>query len=172
MILLVTPSERGSECAAALHAATGEEVRVAGSLSRAAALLRTECYLAAVFDQHLLEAEPHEADTTLEHLGTAIPVQLNLAICGMERLVRDVRTAVQRRKREEIQARESAMGRLRSELNDTITALLLSSELALDTPQLSAAASEKIQSVHDLVKKLRSQLENTGSRESNHAAGV
>ncbi|MGA2354912.1 MAG: hypothetical protein ABSG02_10460 [Terriglobales bacterium] len=172
MILLVTPSERGTECAAALHAATGEEVRVTESLPRAATLLRTNCCLAAVFDQHLLEAEPHEADTTLEHLGTAIPVQVNLAICGMERLVRDVRTAVQRRKREEIQARESAMGRLRSELNDTVTALLLSSELALDTPGLSGAASARIQSVHDLVKKLRSQLENAGSRESNHAAGA
>jgi hypothetical protein len=64
------------------------------------------------------------------------------------------------------------MGRLRSELNDTVTALLLSSELALDTPGLSGAASARIQSVHDLVKKLRSQLENAGSRESNNAAGA
>lgn len=163
MILLVTPSERAPECAAALHEATGEGIVVAESLARAATLLRTECYLAVVLDQYLLEAEPHEAETTLEHLGTAIPVQLNLAISGMERLVREVRAAVQRRQREELRARQAAIGRLHSELNGTVTALLLSSELALETPGLPAAAAEKLQSVHELVKKLRRQLETTGA---------
>jgi len=55
MILLVTPSERASECAAALHEATGEEVAVAESLARAATLLRAEGYLAVVLDQYLVE---------------------------------------------------------------------------------------------------------------------
>ena len=162
MILLVTPSQRAPECAAALQAATGEEIAVAESLPRAATLLRAECYLAVVLDQYLLETEPHEAETTLEHLGTAIPVQVNLAISGMERLVREVRAALQRRQREEGQARQAAIGRLQSELNGTITALLLSSELALETPGLPPAAIEKLQSVRELVKKLRKQLETPG----------
>jgi hypothetical protein len=161
MILLVTPSQRAPECAAALHDATGEEVAVAESLARAATLLRAEGYLAVVLDQYLLETEPHEAENTLEHLGTAILVQVNLAISGMERLVREVRAALQRREREEVRARQAAIGRLRSELNGTITALLLSSELALETPGPPAAA-EKLQAVHELVKKLRKQLESTG----------
>src|SRR5271168_290148 len=105
MILLVTPSERASECAAALHEATGEEVVIAESLARATTLLRAECYLAVVLDQYLLETEPDEAGTTIEHLGTAIPVQVNLAISGIERLVREVRAALQRRQREEVRAR-------------------------------------------------------------------
>lgn len=158
MILLVTPSERASECAAALHEATGEEVAVAESLPRAAALLRTEGYLAVVLDQYLLETEPHEAETTLEHLGTAIPVQVNLGISGMERLVREVRAAVQRRQHEEVRARHAAIGRLQSEMNGTVTALLLSSELALETPGLPLAAAERLESVHELVKRLRKQL--------------
>src|ERR1700687_996139 len=159
MLLRVPPSQRRPECAAALQAATGEEIAVAESLPRAATLLRAECYLAVVLDQYLLETEPHEGETTLEHLGTAIPVQVNLAISGMERLVREVRAALQRRQREEGQARQAAIGRLQSELNGTITALLLSSELALETPGLSPAAIEKLQSVRELVKKLRKQLE-------------
>ena len=159
MILLVTPSERAPECAAALHEATGEEVVVAESLARATTLLRVEGYLAVVLDQYLLEAEPHEAETTLEHLGTAIPVQVNLAISGMERLVREVRAAMQRRQREEVRSRHAAIGRLHSELNGTVTALLLSSELALETPGLPPTTTEKLQSVHELVKKLRRQLE-------------
>jgi len=160
MILLVTSSQRAPECAAGLHEATGEEVAVAESLARAATLLRAEGYLAVVLDQYLVETEPHEAGNTLEHLGMAILVQVNLAISGVERVVREVRAALQRRQREEIRARQAVIGRLRSELNDTITALLLSSELALETPGLPAAAAEKIEAVHELVKKIRRQLEN------------
>jgi len=173
MILLVTPSERASECVAALHGATGEEVVVAESLARATTLLRAECYLAVVLDQYLLETEPYEAGTTLEHLGTAIPVQVNLAISGMERLVREVRAAMQRRQHEEVKARQAAVGRLHSELNGTVTALLLSSELALETPGLPPAVAEKLGSVYELVRKLRQQLESAIPAEAvGHAAGA
>jgi hypothetical protein len=161
MILLVTASARASECAAALNEATGERVVVAESLPRAATFLRSECYLAVVLDQHLLETEPHEAETTFEHLGTAIAVHVNLAISGMERLVREVRGAVQRREREEVRARQLAIGELHSELNSTVTALLLSSELALTTPGLPAGSAEKLEAVRELVRTLRKQLETT-----------
>lgn len=161
MILLVTPNDRASECAAALHAATGEEVAVTESLTQATTMLRAEDYLALIFDQYLLEAEPHQAEITFGHLGSAIPVQVNLAISGVERLVREVRAALQRRQREQVSIREAALGKLRSELNGTVTALLLYSELALEAPGLPAAATETLQSVHDLVKRVRDQLENT-----------
>jgi len=159
MILLVTSTARAGECAAALHNATGEVVAIAETLARATALLRAEDYRAVVLDQYLVETEPNESGTTIEHLGTAIPVQVNLAICGMDRLVREVRVAVQRRRREEVNARRAAVGNLHSELNSTVTALLLSTELAIETPALPSAASEKLQAIHDLVKKLRWQLE-------------
>jgi hypothetical protein len=159
MILLVTPSERARECGAALQEATGEQVRIAENLARAASLLRAECFLVAVFDQYLLESEPDEAGTTIEHLGTALPVQVNLAICGMDRLVREVRAGVQRRQREEGRARQAAVRQLHSELNSTVTALLLSTELALETRNLPPTALEKLQSVHALVTELRRQLE-------------
>jgi hypothetical protein len=158
MILLVTPSERARECAAALQDATSEPVRIAENLARAATLLRAECFPVVVFDQYLLEYEPDEAGSAIEHLGTALPVQINLAICGMDRLVREVRAAVQRRKREEGRARQAARAELHSELNSTVTALLLSTELALETRNLPAAALEKLQSVHELVTQLRRQL--------------
>ena len=158
MILLITSSERAPECAAAVKTATGEAVVVAENLALATARLREESYLAVVLDQHLLETEPHEAEIMLEHLDTAIPVQVNLAICGMERLVREVRAAVQRRHCEETKARQAALGHLQSELNGTITALLLLAELALETGGMSAVATEKVQSIHELVKKLRRQL--------------
>jgi hypothetical protein len=170
MILLVTPSERASECAAALHVATSEQVTVAESLARATTLLRAENYLAVVLDQYLLETEPRESETALEHLGTAIPVHVNLAITGIERLVREVRAAMQRRQREEAIARQAATGKLHSELNGTVTALLLSSELALEASGLAPGATEKLKSVHALVKKLRQQLEVAEATETSEPA--
>ncbi|MGA8540515.1 MAG: hypothetical protein WB566_13505 [Terriglobales bacterium] len=172
MILLVTPSERAGECSTALHGATGEEIRVAESLALATTLLRAECYQVVVLDQYLLETESQEAANIFEHLCTAIPVPINLGISGMERMVREVRSALQRGQREEVRARRAALEAIGSELNGTVTALLLSTELALETPSLPTAAFEKLQSVHDLVKKLRTQLESAATAEATQAAGV
>jgi len=174
MILLVTPSERALECAAALNKATGEGVLVAESLVRATTLLRVEGYLAVVLDQNLLEARPQEAATTFEHLGSAIPVHVNFGISGIERMVRDVRAAVQRRQREEVGVRQAVIGKLYGALNGTVTALLLSSELALETPGLPPATAEKLQSVYEMVKRLRKQLESADPTEEakQRAAGA
>jgi hypothetical protein len=159
MILVVTPNLAAEGCADALRQATSEEIVMAASLAEAATLLRTESYLAVVLDQYLLETEPDETETVMRHLGTAIPLQVNLAISGGARLAREVRAAVQRRRREQTSARRAAVTTLQSELNGTVTALLLSCELALGAPGLPLAASEKLESTHQLVKKLRSQLE-------------
>jgi len=150
----------------ALRQAANEEVVLVESLRKAASLLRTQSYLVVVVDQFLLETEPDETEIVMQHLGTAIPVQVNLAISGVERVTREVRAAVQRHKREEIAARQSALSTLHSELNGTVTALLLSCELALKVPGLPSEAIEKIESAHRLIQKLRSQLQagNTGQK--------
>jgi len=163
MILFVTPSERAAEGAEALHQATGEKVTVAENLGQAMALLRAESYLAVVLDQYLLEAEPDEAAAAVEHMGTAVAVPVNLAISGMERFVREVRASLKRREREEAAARTAVMIEIRSELNGTVTALLLSSELALETAGLPVATRERLESVRDLVRKVCQQLEITVS---------
>ncbi|PYX29296.1 MAG: hypothetical protein DMG80_14800 [Acidobacteria bacterium] len=134
MILIVTPNLRADESTEALRKATSEEVVVAESLCQAAILLRADSYLAVVLDQYLLETEPAETEAVMRNLGTAIPLQVNLAVSGVERLAREVRAAVKRRKREELTARNAAVNTLRSELNGTVTALLLSCELALGRP--------------------------------------
>lgn len=160
MILLVTTSQRAPECAEALKQNTGEEVAIADTLHRATALLRAETYRAVVFDQHLLEADPDQVDTAMQHLGTAIPLQMSFAVSGIERVVREVRAALNRRIREQAAARQAAAGLLRSELNGTVTALLLQCELAREAPGMPAAAAEKMQTAYDLILKLRAQLEN------------
>ncbi len=168
MILLVTPCQRATECADVLKENTGEEVVLADTLQRATSLLRAEAYRAVVFDQQLLEAESDEVDTTMQHLGTAIPVQINFAISGIERVVREVRAALRRRTREQAAARQAASGQLRSELNGTVTALLLQCEMAREAPGITPTAAEKMETAYTLVQKLRAQLE-TISHESQHS---
>jgi hypothetical protein len=169
MILIVTPNLRAGESTEALRKATREEVVVAESLHQAAILLRADSYLAVVLDQYLLETEPAETEAVMRNLGTAIPLQVNLAVSGVERLAREVRAAVKRRKREELAARNAAVNTLRSELNGTVTALLLSCELALGAPDMPSSALVKLQSTHELVKNLRAQLESRLGDNSLHA---
>jgi hypothetical protein len=172
MILLVTSSERGSELAVAIEAATGETLVVAESLVQATMRLRESSYLALVLDQHLAESEPRETDTMLHHLGTAVLVQVNLGISGQDRLVREVRSALRHRQHEVALARRTTKNKLSSELNGTLTALLLTVELAIETEAVSAAAGEKLQSIHGLVKELRRQLDSESMNENFETAGA
>src|SRR5579859_384625 len=159
MILLITSSADGSRCAEALYGATGQETHWARSLQEAATRLREQSYSAAVIDQFLLETEPEESDQMLEHMGTAFPVYVNFAIAGMERLVREVRWALHRRKREEAVARRAIAEQMNSEMRETLTAMMLSCELAMTLPDVPGPAAEKIRAIDDLARAMRLRLE-------------
>ena len=175
MILLVTPLERSSECAAALKASTGEPVMIRENLLGATTLLRTESFRAVVFDHHQIEHEPHETEIAFAHLGAAIPIEVNFAITGTDRLVRDVQAALRRQAREQASARQAAARALHAELNNTLTTLLLQFDSALsatsgspapgsptpgsDSSTLSSTAAAKLRSAHSAANQLRSQLE-------------
>src|SRR6266478_5708693 len=85
---------------ATIQRVTSEETHVAARLSQAMAQLRAQEYVAVLIDQAFLETEPVESDMVLEHIGTAIPVHVNFAISGMDRVIRELRAALQRRKQD------------------------------------------------------------------------
>jgi signal transduction histidine kinase len=159
MILLITSSARGPECVDSLRAATGLETHWAQSLQEAATRLREQTYSAAIIDQFLLETDPAESDRMIEHLGTAFPVYLNFAVTGMERLVREVRSALHRRNREEGAARRAVEEQMRIDMRETLTALLLSCELAMSVPDVPDPAVEKIRAIDNLARELRLRLQ-------------
>ena len=159
MILLITPTTTGQQCAEALYDATGQQTLWAKSLQEAATCLREQTFSAVVIDQFLLETEPEESDLMIEHLGTAFPVYVNLGVTGMERLVREVRWALHRRKREEAAARRAVAEQLHSEMRETLTAMLLSCELAMSVPDIPNPAAEKIRAIDILARELRLRLE-------------
>ncbi len=150
MILLITPSANGPQCADSLYAATGQETLWAQTLQEGATRLREQTYSAAVIDQFLLETEPEESDQMIEHLGTAFPVYVNFGVTGMERLVREVRSALHRRRREEGVARRAVAEQMHSQLSETLTAMLLSCELAMSVPDVPHPAAEKIRTIDTL----------------------
>jgi hypothetical protein len=158
MILLITPSARGQECAATLKDATGKETHWAANLQQGTIRLRENCYSIVVIDQFLIENEPAESDQMLEHLGSAFPVYLSFAVSGMERLLREVRAALHRRKREETQARRSVEQQIRSEISESLTAMLLSCDLAMSVPGVPDPAVEKIRIIDDLARGMRQRL--------------
>lgn len=159
MIFVITSSASGPQCAEALRVATGQETEWAQSLQEAATRLRQQTYSAAVIDQFLLETEPDESDQMIEHLGTAFPVYVNFAVTGMDRLVREVRSALHRRQREESVARRAVAEQMNSEMRETLTAMLLSCELAMSVPDVPDPAVEKIRAIDNLARELRLRLQ-------------
>jgi DNA-binding NtrC family response regulator len=158
MILLITPSARGQECAQALLNATNLPTDVASTLQAAVGKLRQQEYAAVVIDQFVTETEPDESEHMLQHLGSAFPVYVNCAISGIDRIVREVRSALSRRKREEQIARSSASRAIWSELKESVTAILLSCDLVLTSKEVPSPAADKIQLIHDLATQMRSKL--------------
>jgi hypothetical protein len=69
-----------------------------------------------------------------------------------------VRWALLRRKREVLSAKNDAEQALRHELNDTLTALLLSCEMALQVPELPALAESRMQAVEALAREVSVKL--------------
>lgn len=159
MILVITSSASGQQCADSLSAATGQHTHWAQSLQEAATRLREQTYSAAVIDMFLIESDPEDSDRMIEHLETAFPVYVNFAITGMERLVREVRSALHRRKREEGAARRSVAEQMHCEMRETLTAMLLSCELAMSVPDVPYPAAEKIRMIDNLARELRLRLE-------------
>ena len=157
MILLVGASA-STRCAAQLEQELGIATRTADSVRQAIVLLRQENFAAVVIDQILLDADPMRVDALLREIGTAIAVFFNPAIQGTERVVREVRSALQRRQQEQVSAMQIAARSLRNALKDDVTGILLSSQLALAVPSLPPAAEAKLKSVCELAERIRSRL--------------
>ncbi len=163
MILLLTACPRGPECAVYLEEHLRESVRLAATLRRGTSELgngrsHQECSL-VVLDQNLADAYPADAEKLLERAGGALTLFLNFAICGPERLLREVRAALGRRHHEQLIALRAAQEMLRNELRGKVTGILISSELALSHPALPAAAASKMRSVHEMARELCTRLD-------------
>jgi signal transduction histidine kinase len=111
-----------------------------------------------VIDDTLAECDPAAAEKICESAGLAIPMQINFAVSGAARLVREIRAARSRREREQTVARKAATAAIESELKTTVAGLLLHSQLALSGSGVPAAIADRLRMVADLAGSLRQQL--------------
>jgi len=161
MLLVVTPSSKARGCAQVIQQVTSEETHVAATLTQALTQLRAQEYVAVLIDQSFLETEPDESETVLEHIGAAIPVHVNFGINSTDRVVRELRAALHRRKKEVLRGRQDAQQALRNELKSTVTALLLSCEIALQVPGLHSIAEAKMRTVYELAQEMGVKLDSS-----------
>jgi hypothetical protein len=159
MLLVITPSAKARSCAQEIQQVTSEETHVAATSSQALAQLRVREYVAVLIDQAFLETEPVESDIVLQQIGAAVPVHVNFAINNMDRVGRELRAALVRHQKAVLLIRQEAQHALRNALKGTITALLLSCEMALQVPDLQSGAESRMRTVHELAKEIRLKLE-------------
>jgi hypothetical protein len=157
-ILIVTGVEGARNCAAVVAVQMGMEVEVADGRKAALGALRRREFAAVVMDETMAECDPASAEAIWEHAGLAIPLQINFALSGAARLVREIRAALHRREREQTLARRAAAAAIETELKSTVAGLLLHSQLALNGSEIPSSAAERIRMVADLAGSLRQQL--------------
>ena len=167
MILLVTGRAGGGECAARLAQVTGERIVVVNGAADCQKLLAggdssLDSARLVVMDEGFLDSWPALADSLLARAGGATAVFINLAISSCERLVREVRLALQRQQREKLLAARAAEDSLRGEISNHLTGILLNCELAIKNP-LSAEAGAKLREIQRLTGELKARLARTAS---------
>lgn len=157
-ILLITGMEGACNCADVIAKNLGMDVEVAEGRKSALALLRQKEYSAVVVDDTIAECDPAGAEAIWERAGLSIPLQINFALSGAARVIRDIRAALNRRDREKTLARKAAAAAIESELKSTVAGLLLQSELALSGSDSASPVAERLRMVADLAGSLRRQL--------------
>jgi hypothetical protein len=157
-ILIVTGIEGAQNCADAVSKHLGMEVETADGRKAALTALRQKEFTAIVVDDSIAECDPASAETIWEHAGLAIPIQVNFALSGSARLIRDIRAALNRREREQSLARQAAAAAIEAELKSTVAGLLLQSELALSGSDANSPVAERLRIVANLAGNLRRQL--------------
>lgn len=158
-VLLVTAVAEAESCAAIVAKQFTLHVDTASNRKDALAALRRKSYAIVVLDSGLLEASAGDADTLFKHSGLAIPLEINFAISGCGRLVREIRAALSRRQLEKAVAERAAASSLESTLRDTVAGLLLQSQLALADPSVPPQLADKLKLMADLAGNLRKKLD-------------
>lgn len=158
MILLIWASERATDCARAIESAFQQPVKTAVSLDLGCQALQSEEFSAVLVDQWITEVEPGQADFLIHHLGGAVPVFVNFGISGIERILREMRAAFNRRGRDTVLAQQHARMELFDALKDDVTALLLCCGAILDDPTLDRGVAVRVKTVEEIAKRMSGKL--------------
>jgi hypothetical protein len=157
-ILMITGIEGARNCGAAVSTQLAMEVEVAENRRTALAKLKQREFQAVIVDETMVECDPSGAEAIWAQAGLAIPLQINFALSGAMRVVREIKAALHRREREQALAGRAAAVAIETELKSTVAGLLLHSELALKGSGVPPAIADRMRVVAELAGTLRQQL--------------
>ena len=158
MILLIWSSERAQDCARSIESTFQQPVKVVSSLQEACRSLQAEEFAAVLVDQWASEVEPGQADYLVHHLGGAVPVFVNFGVSGLERIMRELRAALNRRGRETLLAEQNARIVVWNSFKDDVTALLLCCGVILEDATLSPGLTVRIQTIEAIARRMKERL--------------
>ncbi len=158
-VLLIAALDGAENCARVLEEQIDAAVELVENRVSALEAVRNGSYALIMIDEHLVEGDAAWADRIWAGAGVAVPLQINLALSGCARLVREAKAALTRRISEQEIARRAAMLDIQKDLSATVTGLLLESELALRVdavpPELEPRLRHMVQLAADLRERLR-----------------
>jgi len=155
-LLLIAPESAAEPIAEALRLDLHAEVHTTPSRRAALTLLRRNDFALILIDESLASADSATTDLLYQNAGSALIVELNLALSSAARIVRQARSALARRTQDLATARTAATAILHSELNTTLASVLLESELALRNA--SPAQAPRLRHLVELANQLRDRL--------------
>jgi hypothetical protein len=155
-LLMVAPEPGASTVHDALRQHLGASVAIATDLRDALTFLRRGPYDLILFEENLAASDPEAATAIYANAETAPVLEINFGLCGVERIVRQVRSALHRRMQDQEKARKAAALLLSNKLNASLTGLLLESQLALQ--HAGPEVHSDLEHVIEIAASMREQL--------------
>jgi DNA-binding NtrC family response regulator len=153
-LLLIAPESASQPIAEALRQDLRAEVETTPSRRAALTSLRRNDFALILIDESLATAD--SIDLLYQNAGSALVLELNLALSSAARIVRQARSALSRRTLDLATAHTAAAAALHSELNSTLAGILLESQLALREAAL--AQTPRLRHLVQLASDLRDRL--------------
>jgi signal transduction histidine kinase len=158
-VLLVSALSGAENCAAAIMQHLGLDVQIVPGRREALDALRADSYAAVIVEDALAEGDPRGAEVLWKMAGLAIPMQVNFAITGGARLVRDLRAALSRREQEKGAAQRAALRAVESDLRNSVSGLVLHTQLALRESLSSPQLEQRLRLMAELANNLKHRLD-------------
>jgi len=158
-LILITASSHGQELRVAIEESLGAPVDLVSTFAEAMETIFTTRYRAVIIDEGLADLELMDAKRLLDRLTDELPIFVKLAISGVPRCIQQVQSALRRFEREQ----RTALYSVTVQLRDSLTSVLVCSQLARKVPGLPPGATERIDSIIEAAEKLQALISETNS---------
>lgn len=159
-VLLIASGDIAASVADTLRGVFTATVTTARSRVEGLSWLRRGEFDLVLVEEAIAHGDAESADLFYELAGAAAVLEVNFALSGTARLLRQIRSALARRVHDQAQARIAVRTEMRNELSAALTGLLLEAQLALRhaTSDQAQRLGLMVSLAEDLRGKLRPEI--------------